>query len=76
MSQPDLIFISYARRDGGEPARRLNSDLEKAGFDSWLDTTHIAAGAVCSPLWRVTRGQSCAYALTRRDDALCPDRAT
>lgn len=48
MPQPDLIFISYARRDGGELARRLKADLEKAGFDSWLDTSHISGGSVWS----------------------------
>jgi len=39
------VFISYARADGAELARRLCQDLNSAGFDAWLDTQRIAAGA-------------------------------
>ena len=42
------IFISYARKDGAALAQRLQSDLSTAGFDAWLDTQRIAAGAVWS----------------------------
>jgi hypothetical protein len=48
MKQHELIFISYARRDGTELARRLKADLETNGFDAWLDTSEIAGGAVWS----------------------------
>ena len=48
MKQHELIFISYARRDGAELARRLKDDLERNGFDAWLDTSEIAGGAVWS----------------------------
>ena len=39
------IFISYARRDGSELALRLERDLAEKGFDVWLDTKRIEAGA-------------------------------
>src|SRR5438477_4162277 len=39
------IFVSYARRDGAELARRLQNALTTAGFDFWLDTQRIAGGA-------------------------------
>lgn len=43
--EPSRIFISYARSDGAILAQRLQSDLTKAGFDTWLDTQGIAGGA-------------------------------
>jgi WD40 repeat protein len=39
------IFISYARRDGGELARHLHADLESRGLDAWLDTRRPEGGA-------------------------------
>src|SRR5262245_43790377 len=39
------IFISYARLDGVTLAQRLHSDLEREGFDVWLDTSRLAGGA-------------------------------
>jgi WD40 repeat protein len=48
MTQRELIFISYARRDGAALARRLKADLESNGFDAWLDTSEISGGAVWS----------------------------
>src|SRR5437016_374380 len=39
------IFVSYARKDGGELAQRLLEDLKKQGFDPWLDTRRIRGGA-------------------------------
>src|SRR5262249_47485937 len=38
------IFISYARRDGGDLALRLQRDLESRGYDAWLDQTRLHAG--------------------------------
>jgi hypothetical protein len=35
------IFISYARQDGRNHAVRLDSDLKKAGFETWYDTRDI-----------------------------------
>jgi HEAT repeat protein len=35
------IFISYARQDGRNHATRLDSDLKKAGFETWYDTRDI-----------------------------------
>jgi hypothetical protein len=42
------IFISYARKDGGVLAHRLQSDLTKEGFDAWLDTQRLRSGSVWS----------------------------
>lgn len=39
------IFLSYARKDGRDLALRLQSDLHRAGYDSWLDTSEIEGGA-------------------------------
>lgn len=39
------VFISYAHRDGAELAQRLQKDLTKSGFDAWLDTQRLTAGA-------------------------------
>jgi hypothetical protein len=47
-SEPDRIFISYARKDGASLAERLQADLAKEGFDAWLDTQRIGGGAVWS----------------------------
>jgi WD40 repeat protein len=43
---PDLprIFISYAHRDGGDLALRLQRDLDPLGFDVWLDQHRLKAG--------------------------------
>jgi WD40 repeat protein len=38
------IFISYAHRDGGDLAGRLQRDLEARGFDVWLDRTRLKGG--------------------------------
>jgi WD40 repeat protein len=48
VSESLRVFISYAREDGASLAQRLQSDLEKHGFDAWLDTGRTAGGAVWS----------------------------
>jgi WD40 repeat protein len=49
MSASDLgtrsVFISYARKDGAEVARRLHTTLCEAGCVAWMDTDRIAGGA-------------------------------
>lgn len=45
-SETNRVFISYARRDGADLARRLQADLTAKGFDAWLDRQRIAGGAV------------------------------
>jgi hypothetical protein len=40
-SEPLRVFISYARKDGAMLAQRLQSDLTKEGFETWLDTQRI-----------------------------------
>jgi TIR domain-containing protein len=47
-SGPVRIFISYAHKDGASLAQRLQSDLKKEGYDTWLDVQRIAGGAVWS----------------------------
>ena len=47
-SEPSRVFISYARKDGAALAQRLQEDLNKQGFDAWLDTQRIGGGAVWS----------------------------
>jgi hypothetical protein len=46
MSAPEhpRIFISYARRDGEEFARRLRERLIEAGFSLWQDRTSMEGG--------------------------------
>jgi hypothetical protein len=39
------LFISYARSDGAEFARRLHNDLEQRGFNVWLDVIDIIGGS-------------------------------
>ena len=39
------IFLSYARKDGSELARRLCDDLKAHGFEAWLDQRRISGGA-------------------------------
>jgi WD40 repeat protein len=39
------VFISYARNDGADLARRLHGDLKCRGFRVWLDTREIHGGA-------------------------------
>lgn len=41
MTDSGHIFISYARKDGGEYAGRLHTALESAGFRAWRDTRDI-----------------------------------
>jgi hypothetical protein len=38
------VFISYAHRDGGDLAVRLQPDLEGRGFDVWLDQQRLKGG--------------------------------
>ncbi|MDX2077823.1 MAG: TIR domain-containing protein, partial [bacterium] len=45
MTSKIKIFISYARKDGRELALRLQHDLTDFGFEVWLDTNEIQAGA-------------------------------
>jgi WD40 repeat protein len=44
MPEGKRIFISYARKDGAELAKRLMMDLESQGFKPWLDAPEIAGG--------------------------------
>jgi hypothetical protein len=39
------VFISYARKDGAEVARRLHTMLREAGCAAWMDTDRIGGGA-------------------------------
>ena len=43
-SQGPLLFLSYARRDAGDLATRLQKDLEANGYRVWLDRPEIVAG--------------------------------
>src|ERR1022692_2193012 len=38
------LFISYAHRDGGDLAERLQSDLHGLAFDVWLDRQRLKGG--------------------------------
>src|ERR1019366_8646431 len=38
------LFISYAHRDGGGLAARLQRDLQAQGFDVWLDRLRLKGG--------------------------------
>src|ERR1035438_10855545 len=40
------VFISYAHRDGGGLAARLQRDLQAQGFDVWLDKHRLLGGDV------------------------------
>jgi len=44
MPEFPTVFISYAHRDGGELAVRLQRDLASRGIDAWLDTERLLAG--------------------------------
>jgi WD40 repeat protein len=44
-SEAIKIFLSYARKDGGDLARRLHDDLKARGFAPWLDKHRIGGGA-------------------------------
>jgi hypothetical protein len=48
MSIPEhpRVFISYAHRDGGGLAARLQSDLQALGFDAWFDKHRLVGGDV------------------------------
>jgi hypothetical protein len=46
MAELAQIFISYARRDGRDLARRLHADLTRAGHTVWLDTADIDGGGL------------------------------
>lgn len=39
------VFISYARADGSDFARKLHDDLEAMGLNMWLDAEDIPKGA-------------------------------
>jgi WD40 repeat protein len=39
------VFVSYARKDGVQLAKRLQADLSARGFNAWLDTQRLAGGA-------------------------------
>jgi len=47
-SEPSRIFISYAHKDGAALAQRLQADLAKEGFDTWLDVKRLSGCAVWS----------------------------
>src|SRR4051812_40356431 len=38
------VFMSYARKDGADLANRLVGDLQREGFEVWLDIREIAGG--------------------------------
>jgi hypothetical protein len=40
-----MLFISYAHKDGAELAGRLKTDLERRGYETWLDCSRLAASA-------------------------------
>ncbi len=40
------IFLSYGRKDATEVARRLERDLEAAGFEVWMDVKKIGSGSL------------------------------
>lgn len=40
------IFLSYGRKDSLEVAKRLEQDLEAAGFDVWMDIKKIGSGSL------------------------------
>src|ERR1035438_1342599 len=44
MPESPRIFISYAHRDGGSLAARLQRDLQGRGFDVWLDRQRLKGG--------------------------------
>lgn len=39
------IFLSYSRSDGYDFAQKLTADLQKEGFDVWIDQDDIRAGS-------------------------------
>src|SRR5664280_2594018 len=39
------VFISYARIDGAELAKRLQGDLRDKGYDAWLDRQRLRGGS-------------------------------
>jgi len=43
-SDKELLFISYAHKDGAELAQRLQKDLTNHGYDAWLDKQRIQGG--------------------------------
>ncbi|MBE2267446.1 MAG: TIR domain-containing protein [Anaerolinea sp.] len=40
-AERQVVFISYAREDGKAFAKRLQSELESAGFQTWMDERNI-----------------------------------
>src|ERR1019366_2715392 len=50
MSPPEhpRIFISYAHRDSGDLAEKLQTDLQALGFDVWLDRLRLKGGDRCT----------------------------
>ena len=44
-SKRGRIFISYAHKDGADLAQRLQADLTRRGFDTWLDKQRLEGGA-------------------------------
>jgi len=38
------VFLSYARKDASELARRLRADVEKAGHSVWVDVARVGGG--------------------------------
>lgn len=40
------IFLSYGRKDSFEVAKRLERDLEAAGYEVWMDVKKIGSGSI------------------------------
>ncbi|MGF1512232.1 MAG: toll/interleukin-1 receptor domain-containing protein [Elainellaceae cyanobacterium] len=38
------VFLSYARKDGGEAAARLRGELQRSGFEVWRDIEDMRGG--------------------------------
>ena len=80
MKRPEAgsrIFISYARADGTEAARLLETRLERSGFDVWRDVRNIRADCdfsveiveiACDPKQadHLNRSQILSYTAVRR----------
>ena len=39
------VFISYAHKDGGQLAQRLRHDIDREGYEVWVDSTRLNGGA-------------------------------
>src|SRR6266478_4744834 len=39
------VFISYAHNDGSQLAKRLRNDIDREGYDVWVDSSRLNGGA-------------------------------